>query len=76
MASSGRSDHASGGKHRNVQRMKRFLRPDGRGVLIAPSPSKVEELRSNLSLEQKEGDIDIYIQGSPEHAGFASHKSL
>ena len=57
--------------HHPGQRLKEFFTPEGRKVHIAATPEEHEELKKKLPQSEKEGDFDVFIQGSPEHVSFS-----
>jgi hypothetical protein len=64
-------------KHNPGQRLRQYLRPDGRTIHIASSPSEAEELRRQLSRKQTEDQFDVYVQSTPEHVSiFTGERSL
>ncbi|KAI9674861.1 MAG: hypothetical protein M1829_003601 [Trizodia sp. TS-e1964] len=53
--------------HAHGRRLKNFLLPDGRKVLIAANPEEAESIRQRMAQVGKDKDFDIHIHGSAEH---------
>ncbi|KAI4107723.1 MAG: hypothetical protein L6R37_001408 [Teloschistes peruensis] len=49
------------------QRLKHFLKPDGRRVHIAASPEEKLKIHRNLLAIEPHGNFDVCLHGSPEH---------
>ncbi|KAL8960106.1 MAG: hypothetical protein Q9183_005520, partial [Haloplaca sp. 2 TL-2023] len=49
------------------QRLKHFVKPNGRQVHVAASPEEHARLQKNLSAVHPNDAFDIFIHGSPEH---------
>lgn len=49
------------------QRLKHFLKPDGRRVHVAASPEEKIKIHKNLSAIEPDGNFDVCLHGSPEH---------
>ena len=52
------------------RRVRQFLKPDGRRVLVVPNPEEETKLRRHLSVLEPNGNFDVYIHGSAEHVSY------
>ena len=51
--------------HHNGQRIRQFVRADGRKVHVASSPGEVEKMRRKMAVV--DNDFDLVVHGSEEH---------
>lgn len=60
--------------HRNRDRLRRFLLPNGRFAHVARDPVDADDIRARLQQTGEHGDaFDVYVQGSAEHLEALRH---